>query len=109
MRNVGQRVGTYLLDEHVKVLWDLWGEAYESLCQSVTKQRHNIWHARIALQCIPSVASHSFEASRSHRLDESLSRHTVALQDTEDLVTCAKSCQPTPILPSLHVSHCTYQ
>lgn len=33
---------TNLLDQHVQVLWNLWGEAYhKSLCQSKTKQRHN--------------------------------------------------------------------
>jgi hypothetical protein len=39
---VGGFEETYLLDEHVKVLWDLGSEAWEkSLCQSETKQRHN--------------------------------------------------------------------
>ena len=39
----------YLLDEHVEVLWNLWCKACgESLCQSVTKQRHN--------KCIASVS-----------------------------------------------------
>ena len=51
---------THLLDEHVKVLGDLGGEACISLCQSETKQRRNLTcMSCIVFQLLPAVICRS--------------------------------------------------
>jgi hypothetical protein len=52
---------THLLDEHVKVLGDLGGEACISLCQSETKQRRNcdMYVMYVVFQLLPAVICRS--------------------------------------------------
>lgn len=49
-RTAGE-VGTHLLDQHVQVLGDIGGEAYRSLCQHMTEQRHKVC---VFVYCPPS-------------------------------------------------------
>ena len=58
----------YLLDQHVEVLWDFWCEACgRSLCQSLTKQRHECSIVcLVSCQPLPAALSSLFRERKAY-------------------------------------------
>jgi hypothetical protein len=73
------------LDQHVEIFWDFGGETYViSLCQSDSETETN---SEAALGCAVS----GLESCFLGELGSGVGLHTIAFEDSEDLVACRMS------------------
>ena len=77
--------GDRFLDQHVEIFWDFGCETYViSLCQSDSETETN---SEAASGCVVLGLESSFWGELSSGVDV----HTIAFQDSEDLVACGMS------------------